>query len=67
VRNLRNGRSVIVRINDRTIESTFRTADGNYIETARTTVSRDGRTLERQLKLVSPEGTKKWTEIYERR
>ncbi|MEJ5367014.1 MAG: hypothetical protein WHT08_01765 [Bryobacteraceae bacterium] len=66
-RSFGEGEIVIVRINDRTIESTFRTADGNYIETARTTVSRDGRTLERQLKLVSPEGTKKWTEIYERR
>jgi len=66
-RSFGQGETVLVRVNDRTIDSTFRTHDGNYIETARTTVSRDGRTLERQLKLVSPEGTKKWTEIYERR
>ncbi|MGQ9917507.1 MAG: hypothetical protein ACUVS7_08830 [Bryobacteraceae bacterium] len=66
-RSFGNGEIVLVRVNDRTIESTFRTADGNYVETARTTVSRDGLTLERRLKLVSPEGTKKWTEIYERR
>lgn len=66
-RSFGNGEIVLLRVNDRTIESTFRTADGNYVETARTTVSRDGRTLERQLRLVSPEGTKKWTEIYERR
>lgn len=66
-RSFGEGEIVLVRVNDRTIESTFRTADGNYVETARTTVSRDGLTLQRQLKLVSPEGTKKWTEIYERR
>lgn len=66
-RSFGEGEITLVRVNDRTVDSTFRTHDGNYIETARTTISRDGRTLERQLKLVSPEGTKKWTEIYERR
>lgn len=66
-RSFGEGEITLVRVNDRTIDSTFRTYDGNYIETARTTVSRDGKTLERQLKLVSPEGTKRWTEIYERR
>ena len=66
-RSFGEGEIVVVRINDRTIESTFRTPDGNYVETARTSVSRDGQTLERRLKLVTPEGTRKWTEIYERR
>ncbi len=66
-RSFGEGEITLVRVNDRTVDSTFRTYDGNYIETARTTISRDGRTLERQLKLVSPEGTRKWTEIYERR
>ena len=66
-RSFGNGEIVLVRVNDRTIESTFRSADGNYVESARTTVSRDGRTLERRLRLISPERTKKWTEIYERR
>lgn len=66
-RSFGEGEITLVRVNDRTVDSTFRTYDGNYIETARTTISRDGQTLERQLKLVSPEGTKKWTEIYERR
>ncbi len=61
------GEIVIVRVDERTIDSTFRTPDGNTVETARTIVSRDGRVLERRLKLVSPEGTKRWTEIYERR
>ncbi|MCS7044111.1 MAG: hypothetical protein NZR01_15095 [Bryobacteraceae bacterium] len=66
-RSFGEGEITLVRVNERTIDSTFRTYDGNYIETARTILSRDGRTLERQLRLVSPEGTKKWTEIYERR
>jgi hypothetical protein len=66
-RSFGDGLITLTRVNDRTIESTFRTHDGHYIETARTTVSRDGQTMQRELKLVSPEGTKKWTEIYERR
>ncbi len=66
-RSFGDGEIVLIRVNDRTIESTFRTPDGNYIETARTTISRDGQTLERRLRLVTPEGTRKWTEIYERR
>lgn len=66
-RSFGDGEIVIVRVDDRTIDSTFRTPDGNTVETARTTVSRDGRVMERRLKLMSPEGTRKWTEIYERR
>lgn len=62
-----DGEIVIIRIDGRTIESTFRTADGNTIETARTIVSRDGRTMERRLRLTTPEGTRRWTEIYERK
>jgi hypothetical protein len=65
-RSFGNGEIVIVRVDDRTVDSTFRTPDGNYVETARTVLSRDGRVMERRLKLVSPEGVKKWTEIYER-
>lgn len=66
-RSFGEGEIIIVRVNDRTIESTFRTPDGNTVETARTTLSRDGSVMERRLKLVSPEGTKRWTEVYERR
>lgn len=66
-RSFGNGEIVLVRVDGRTIDSTFRTPEGNYVETARTIVSRDGRVMERRLKLVSPEGTKRWTEIYERR
>lgn len=66
-RSFGNGEIVLVRVDDRTVDSTFRTPDGNYVETARTILSRDGSVLERRLKLVSPEGTKRWTEIYERR
>lgn len=62
-----DGEIVMVRVDGRTIDSTFRTPDGNTMETARTILSRNGRVMERRLKLVTPEGTKKWTEIYERR
>ena len=50
-----------------TIEATFKTTDGAYIETTRTSLSRDGKTMTRRLRTQSPEGTKTWTEVYERR
>lgn len=65
-RSFGEGMITLTRLDRWTIDSVFRTHDGNYIETARTTVGRDGRTMQRSLKLVSPEGTKKWTEIYEK-
>ncbi|MDE3167304.1 MAG: hypothetical protein KGN36_15995 [Acidobacteriota bacterium] len=59
-----NGTITLQRVDSYTFSSTFRSADGQYIEAARTTVSRDGRTLRRRLNLRSPEGTKAWTEVY---
>ena len=55
------------RVDPFTIESTFKTPDGAYVETARTTVSRDGKSMTRRLRNRSPEGVKTWTEIYDRR
>ncbi|NWF83016.1 MAG: hypothetical protein HXY18_04210 [Bryobacteraceae bacterium] len=66
-RSFGDGEIVMKRIDAYTIESSFRTPDGKYVESARTTLSRDGRTMTRALKLTSPEGKKNWTEIYEKR
>jgi len=61
------GTITLRRMDPWTIESVFKTEDGGSIETARTAISRDGKTLTRRLRLQSPEGVKTWTEIYERR
>lgn len=66
-RSFGDGMITLSRIDSATVESVFRTGDGKFIETARTSVSRDGRTLTRELRVTSPEGVKKWTEVYEKR
>lgn len=55
------------RVDSFTFESTFRSDDGQYTEDARTTLSGDLKTLTRRLTLRSPEGTKSWTEVYEKK
>jgi hypothetical protein len=61
-----DGMITLRRIDAWTVESTFRSNDGLYTETAQTTVSRSGRTLTRRLRVQGPEGRKSWTEVYER-
>lgn len=60
------GSLTIHRINETTIRSEFRTADGRYAETTRTTIASDGRTLTRRIRLRGPDGTRTWTEVYEK-
>jgi hypothetical protein len=60
------GTVVLHRVDLNTIESVFRNADGTSIENTRTSVSRDGRLLTRQIRLQTPAGTHTWTEVYER-
>ncbi len=66
-RSFGKGKAVLRRVGPSQFHSTFATDDGLYVESATTTLSRDGRTLTRELKLQTPEDTKNWTEIYERR
>ncbi|MBI5084365.1 MAG: hypothetical protein HZB13_07195 [Acidobacteria bacterium] len=62
-----SGTIVLHRLDPYSFESAFKTEDGSSEETAKTTLSRDGKVLTRSLRLRSPEGTKNWTEIYEKR
>ena len=61
------GKVAITRVNERTTTSVFKSDSGQHVETARTVVSDDGRTLTRRMQLKGPEGTISWTEVYERR
>ncbi len=60
------GMAVLRRVDANTFESVFRTADNSCVETNRTSLSRDGSLLTRQIRLRTPEGTLTWTEVYER-
>ena len=63
-----SGVAILRRINAATIESEFHSSDGKSSETARTSVSSDGKTLTRTITEKTPEaGTKTWTEVYDRR
>lgn len=62
-----SGKVVLRRLGPRQFESTFRTDDGVTVETATSTLSRDGRTLTRELRVQRLEGSRRWTEVYERR
>lgn len=66
-RSFGEGSITLHRVDVRTVESSFRSDDGQFTETARTTVSRDGKTLTRKLTARSPGGNTSWTEIYEKR
>ena len=66
-RSFGNGKVTIRRAGDRVLDSTFKSGDGRYIETAQTTLSRDGTVLTRRLTLETPAGKQRWTEVYERR
>ncbi|MCW5982918.1 MAG: hypothetical protein KIT09_32815 [Bryobacteraceae bacterium] len=60
------GRIVIRRTSASAIRSVFTTHDGRYVETATTTVSRDGKTLTRRIHVKGPSNETEWTEIYRR-
>jgi hypothetical protein len=63
----REGKISIRRIDSHTTVSAYRSDDGTIVENARTTLSKDGRTLTRQIEAKGPDATMKWTEVYERR
>lgn len=66
-RSFGSGSITIKRIDSRTFDSVFQTEEGNYVESSRTTVSPDGKSLTRVLKVKTPAEEKRWTEVYERR
>jgi hypothetical protein len=60
------GTVVIRRVSDRSIVSERRGPDGKLLETAKTTISYDGKQLVREMKAAGPNGDVSWTEIYDR-
>ena len=66
-RSFGDGLITLRKVDESTFDSTFRTDNGLHTETATTSLSRDGRILTRRLSVRSPEGSKSWTEVYEKR
>lgn len=66
-RSFGSGSITLKRIDGQTFDSVFRTEDGRSVEKTRTILSRDGKTLTRQIRVESADGSKNWTEIYDRR
>jgi hypothetical protein len=60
------GTTMVKRVDARTIESQLKGPDGKVMETARTTISADGKQLTRSIKAVGPNGEMSWTEFYDR-
>lgn len=58
------GHTFYRRVDDRTLESSFRSNDGRYTEKSTTTISRDGRKLTRKIQVNRPDGRLEWTEVY---
>jgi hypothetical protein len=56
----------IKRISLLTTSTTITSPDGKITENATTTISQDGKTLTRNIILKTPEGTMKWTEVYDK-
>ena len=54
------------RVSSRTILSEFKSSDGKVTETARMTLSPDGKTLIRQVQSRGPDRDASWTEVYNR-
>jgi len=60
------GMSMLTRVDPRTVSSIYRSADGYTTIRATTTVSEDGKTLTRRMTSEGPEGTVRWTEVFEK-
>lgn len=60
------GQIRIRRLSTSTVESVFTSTDGKFVETARTSISPDGKTLLRKIRVKEPAGEMHWNEVYVR-
>ena len=65
-RSFGSGTAVVRRIDSLTIESVFRTPDGRYVETARTSLTGGGKTLTRRIRFQADGAVSMSTEVYDR-
>jgi hypothetical protein len=61
------GKMTVTRLDDKSIQSEFRSDDGKTTVVTRTSVSADGTTMTRSITSETPEGNFKWVEVYEKK
>jgi hypothetical protein len=61
-----DGMITMRRVNDYTVESTWKSADGKVTESTRMVISADLKTLTRSHTVKRPDATQIWTEIFEK-
>ncbi len=62
-----SGTMTHLRVGPREYRTEFRTTGGQYVQIVDTVISRDGKTLTRKLRIQTPEGVRRWTEVYDRK
>jgi hypothetical protein len=65
-RSFGTGTVVLHRVDPYSFESVFRTKDGSSVETTRTSIAQNRRTLTRRIRLQTAAGTTTSTEVYDR-
>lgn len=55
------------RVGPREYRTEFRTAGGQFVQILNTVISRDGKSLTRKVRIETPEGVRRWTEVYDRK
>ena len=60
-------RMTFQRVNPSTVKSVLKAADGTVMETATTSISHDGKTMQRDIVAKGRDGDVSWTEFYDRR
>ena len=61
-----DGTRVYKRVDAHTVTAETKSNDGKFVETARNTVSKDGKVLTRKIQVKGPQGNSSWTEVYEK-
>jgi hypothetical protein len=61
-----SGKVKLSRLDRRTIQTEITSDDRRSTQSITTTVSRDGKTMTRRLRVRDPNGSTSWTEVYER-
>jgi hypothetical protein len=54
------------RVGAREFKTVFRIGDGSYVQTVGTVISRNRKTMTRSLRIETPGGVRRWTEVYDR-
>lgn len=61
-----DGKIILKRVDDTTVTSEFKSNDGNFEESVRTVITRDGKLMRRMMERKGTSGDMAWMEVYEK-